>query len=184
MNEHSDAIEIPRTGEKLIFVKRPRNTNGELVEIEFYIREFALAAARPHVHTNTEEVEVIAGAARMRTGQDEHSLGPGDKLVIPPGTVHFLRREGEEFLHFRLRFRPPMKVEALFETLFGLHSDGKNFRNPLQSAIMAREHETYLGGLPIWLQKPLIAAVAWIGRLFGYRPRYEKYSGPESQSAE
>jgi hypothetical protein len=68
-------------------------------------------------------------------------------------------QEGEEFLHFRLRFRPPMNVETLFETLFGLHRDGKNFRHPLQSAVMAREHETYLGGPPIWLQKPLIAAL-------------------------
>lgn len=184
MAERSDIIEIPRTGEKLTFVQRAADTNGELVEIEFFIREFALAAARPHVHTNTEEVKVIAGAARMRRGQEEHALGPGDSLIIPPGTVHFLRREGEDFLHFRLQFRPPMKVETLFETLFGLHRDGKNFRHPLQTAIMAREHDTYLGGLPIWLQKPIIAAVASIGRLFGYRPRYEKYSGPESHSAE
>jgi len=184
MGERSDVIEIPRTGEKLIFVKRPRDTNGELVEIEFFVREFALAAARPHIHTNTEEVEVIAGAARMRRGEEEQSLGPGDMLVIPPGMVHFLRREGEEFLHFRLRFRPPMKVETLFETLFGLHRDGKNFRHPLQMVVMAREHDTYLGGPPTWLQKPLIAALASIGRLFGYRARYEKYSGPESQSAE
>ncbi len=87
-------------------------------------------------------------------------------------------------MHFRLRFRPPMKVETLFETLFGLHRDGKNFRHPLQTVVMAREHDTYLGGPPIWLQKPLIAALASIGRLLGYRARYQKYSGPESQSAE
>ena len=184
MGERSDAIEVPRTGEKFVFLKRPRDTNGELVEIEFFVRDFALVAARPHIHTNTERVEVIAGTARMRRGREEQSLGPGDTLVIPPGMVHSLRREGEEFLHFRLQFRPPMKVETLFETLIGLHRDGKNYRHPLQSVVMAREHDTYLGGPPIWLQKPLIAALASIGRLLGYRARYEKYSGPESQSAE
>ncbi|MDO8615794.1 MAG: cupin domain-containing protein [Dehalococcoidia bacterium] len=184
MGERSDAIEVPRTGEKFVFLKRPRDTNGELVEIEFFVRDFALVAARPHIHTNTERVEVIAGTARMRRGREEQSLGPGDTLVIPPGMVHSLRREGEEFLHFRLQFRPPMKVETLFETLIGLHRDGKNYRHPLQSVVMAREHDTYLGGPPIWLQKPLFAALASIGRLLGYRARYEKYSGPESQSAE
>ena len=185
MGKRSDVIEIPRTGEKIVFLKRPRDTNGELLEIEFFVRDFALAAARPHIHTNTEERgEVIAGRARMRMGREEQSVGPGETLVIPPGMVHFLRREGEEYLHFRLQFRPPMKVETLFETLFGLHRDGKNFRHPLQTAVMAREHDTYLGGPPIWLQKPLIAALASIGRLLGYRARYEKYSGPESQSAE
>ena len=182
MGERSDVIEIPRTGEKLVFVKRPRDTNGELLEIEFFIRDFALAAARPHIHTDTEErVEVIAGTARMRRGRKEQSVGPGDTVVIPPGMVHYLRREGEESLHFRLSFRPPMKVETLFETLFGLHRDGKNFRHPLQSVVMASEHHTYLGGPPIWLQKPLIALLAAVGRLFGYRARYEKYSGPEGE---
>ncbi len=185
MGEHSDVIEIPRTGEKFVFLKRPRDTNGELFEIEFLVREFALAAARPHIHTDTEErVEVIAGTARMRRGQEEQSVGPGETVVIPPGMVHFLRREGEDFLHFRLQFRPPMKVETLFETLVGLHRDGKNFRHPLQTVVLAREHDTYLGGPPIWLQKPLFAALASIGRLCRYRARYEKYSGPESQSAE
>jgi mannose-6-phosphate isomerase-like protein (cupin superfamily) len=178
--ERSDVIESPRTGERLTFLRRPRDTNGELLEIEFFIREFALAASRPHIHTDTEErVEVMAGTARMRRGREEQSVGPGDTVIIPPGMVHYLRREGEEPLHFRLSFRPPAKEETLFETLFGLHRDGKNFRHPLQSVVMASEHHTYLGGPPIWLQKPLFAVLASIGRLLGYRARYEKYSGPE-----
>lgn len=180
MTGTGDVIEIPRTGERFVFLKRPRDTNGELFEIEFLVKEFALVAARPHIHTNEERVEVIAGAARMRRGREEQSLGPGDALVIPPGVVHSIRREGEEFLHFRLQFRPPMKVETQFETVIGFHRDGKNFRHPLLLAVMAREHDTYLGGPPIWLQKPLIALLAAVGRLFGYRARYEKYSGPES----
>jgi len=174
----SDVIEIERTGERFVFLKRPRDTKGELFEIEFFVREFALVAARPHIHTNEERVEVIAGTARMRRGREEQSLGPGETLVIPPGTVHSIRREGEEFLHFRLQFRPPMKVETMFETVIGLHRDGKSFRHPLQMAVLAREHDTYLGGPPIWLQTPLIAALAAVGRMFGYRARYEKYSGP------
>ena len=180
MGEREDVIEIPRTGEKFVFLKRPRDTNGELFEIEFFVRDFALVAARPHIHTNTEErVEVIAGRARMRKGREELSLGPGETVVIPAGVVHSIRREGEEFLHFRLQFRPAMKVETMFETVIGLHRDGKNFRHPLLAAVLASEHDTYLGGPPIWLQKPLIAVLAAVGRLFGYRARYEKYSGPE-----
>ncbi len=174
-----DVIEVPRTGEKFVFLKRPRDTNGELFEIEFFVRDFALVAARPHIHTNTERVEVIAGRARMRKGREELSLGPGEMVVIPAGVVHSIRREGEEFLHFRLQFRPPMKVETMFETVIGLHRDGKNFRHPLLAAVLAREHDTYLGGPPIRLQKPLIAVLAAVGRLFGYRARYEKYSGPK-----
>ena len=76
MSEHNDVIEIPRTGEKFVFLKRSRDTQGEAFEIEFFVREFALVAARPHIHLTAEErVEVIAGAALMRIGREEHRLG-------------------------------------------------------------------------------------------------------------
>jgi quercetin dioxygenase-like cupin family protein len=180
MSRLGDVVEIPRTGEKLVFATRPRDTNGELLEMEFFIREFALVAARPHRHTESEErLELIAGSARVRIGQKEQLLEPGEPVVIPPGIVHSIQREGEEFLHFRLQMRPPGKTETMFETVIGLHRDGKNFRNFLQSALLAKENDTYLGGPPIWLQKPIIVVATTIARIFGYRARYEKYSGPE-----
>ena len=51
-----------------------------------------------------------------------------------------------------------MKTETMFETLIGLHRDGKSLTNPLQAVVIAREHDTYLGGPPIWLQTPVIAS--------------------------
>jgi mannose-6-phosphate isomerase-like protein (cupin superfamily) len=180
MDERGDVIEIPRTGEKFVFLERSRDTQGEVFEIEFFVREFALVAARPHIHaTGEERVELIAGTARMRMGREERILRPGDAVVIPAGMVHSLRREGEEFLHFRMQMRPAMKTETMFETVIGLHRDGKNLTNLLQQMVLASEHSNYLGGPPIWLQKPAIAVGAAIGLLFGYRARYEKYSGPQ-----
>ena len=178
MAESRNVIEIPRTGEKFVFLKRSRDTQGEAFEIEFFVREFALVAARPHIHATTEErVEVIEGTARMGMGKQEKLLAPGEALVIPPGTVHFIRGEREEFLHFRLQMRPSMKTETLFETLIGLHREGKSLTNPLQQVVLANEHATYLGGPPIWLQKPVVSGGAALARLLGYRARYEKYSG-------
>jgi mannose-6-phosphate isomerase-like protein (cupin superfamily) len=185
MGQSRGVIEIPRTGEKFVFLKRSGDTQGEAFEIEFFVREFALVAARPHIHTTTEErVELIAGTARMGMGKQEKLLAPGEALVIPQGTVHFIRGEGEGFLHFRLQMRPSMKTETLFETLIGLHRDGKSLTNPLQQMILASEHATYLGGPPIWLQKPVISVGAALGRLLGYRARYEKYSGESAEDAD
>ena len=180
MDKSRDVIEVARTGEKFVFLKRSRDTQGEVFEIEFFVREFALVAARPHIHATTEErVELIAGTARVRMGREERIVGPGEAVVIPAGMVHFLRREGEEFLHFRLQMRPAMKTETMFETVIGLHREGKSLTNPLQAMVLASEHTNYLGGPPIWLQKPAIEVGAAIGRLLGYRARYEKYSGPQ-----
>ena len=111
VGERSQVIEIPRTGEKFVFLRRSRDTQGEAFEIEFFVREFALVAARPHIHARAEErVEVIAGTARMRRGREERNLGPGDTLVIPAGMVHGLQAPAEGFLHFRMQMRPSMKT--------------------------------------------------------------------------
>lgn len=180
MDESRDVIEIPRTGEKFVFLKRPRNTNGELLEIECFVREFA-PPERPHIHMKTEErVEVIEGTARLRMGSEERSMGPGETVAIPPGVVHTFQPHKGDLVHFRLEVRPGAQIETLWETVIGLHRDGKSFKNPLQMAVLASEQDTYLAGPPIWLQRPLIALVAAVGRLFGYRSRYEKYSGRES----
>ncbi len=175
-----DVTEIPRTGEKLTFLRRPGDTQGEVLEMEFFVREFALVAARAHIHTKSEErLEVIAGTARVRIGEEEQIVGPGEPVVIPAGTVHAIHGEPGQYLHFRLQMRPPMKTETMFETVIALHRDGKNFRGLLQSAVLAKEHDTYLARLPVWLQKPIITVLATVGRLMGRRARYEEYSGPE-----
>ncbi len=48
-----------------------------------------------HYHPNTEELYYfVAGAGRMRLGQDEAQVVAGDCVVIPPGTPHKLFNEG------------------------------------------------------------------------------------------
>jgi mannose-6-phosphate isomerase-like protein (cupin superfamily) len=179
--ERSQVIEIPRTGEKFVFLRRSRDTHGEAFEIEFFVREFASVAARPHIHAIGEErVSVVSGKALMRVGREARMVGPGEAVIIPAGKVHSLQRQGEEFLHFRMQMLPSMSTETMFETLIGLHQDGKSLSNPLQAVVLAREHATYLGGPPLWLQKPLIGFLARVAGTLGYRARYEKYSGHET----
>ncbi len=181
MTDPRDVFEIARTGEKFVFMAPPRDTNDQLLAIDFHVREFAPPA---HVHTKLEErVEVISGRARIWIGGKERVAEPGETVVLPPGVAHTFRAEGDEMLHFRCEVRPPLQMETLFETTFGLYRDGKADKrgqpNLLQNAVLARGNDGYLAGPPIWLQRPVIAALAAIGRLFGYRARYEKYSGPE-----
>ncbi len=181
MVRQSDVIEIPATGERFEFRKRARDTNGELLEIEFHVKEFS---APPHVHTRLEErVEVVSGRARVRAGRKEWTAGPGETVVFPPGVGHTFQAEGEEMLHFRCEVRPAL-MESGFETISGLYRDGKSNKrgqpNLLQSAILAQEYDAFLYGPPLALQKPAVAVLAAIGRLLGYRARYERYSGPES----
>ena len=179
MTKSRDVFEIPHTGEKFTFTKRPADTNGELLEIEFLVKQFFPPA---HIHADLEErVEILEGRARVRVGSKEWTAGPGETVVFAAGMAHGFRAEGDEMLRFRCEIVPPREMESLFETIFGRYRDGKADKhgqpNLLQSAVLADENRGYLAGPPIWLQKPGIAALAFIARRLGYKSRYEKYSG-------
>jgi len=48
-------------------------------------------ATLAHYHRASEEIYLVArGRGRMRLGSEERPIGPGDCVVIPPGTVHQL----------------------------------------------------------------------------------------------
>ncbi|HZL88160.1 MAG TPA: cupin domain-containing protein [Pirellulaceae bacterium] len=59
------------------------------------------AATRPHYHARTEEIYyVLSGTGRMKIGDQERLVGPGDAVAIPPGSVHTIVNAGSETLKF------------------------------------------------------------------------------------
>jgi mannose-6-phosphate isomerase-like protein (cupin superfamily) len=49
----------------------------------------------PHCHNTSEELyHVIQGEGRMSLGSETFSVGPGDTVCIPPGTVHSIENIG------------------------------------------------------------------------------------------
>lgn len=52
------------------------------------------AASVAHSHDREEVVVVLAGEAIARVGDEEHRLGPGDTLIVPPGVVHQVSNPG------------------------------------------------------------------------------------------
>jgi mannose-6-phosphate isomerase-like protein (cupin superfamily) len=52
-----------------------------------------------HLHHRAEELYwFTAGRGRLRVGDEEREVGPGDCVVIPPGTAHKLWNIGEDAL--------------------------------------------------------------------------------------
>jgi mannose-6-phosphate isomerase-like protein (cupin superfamily) len=137
-----------------------------------------------HVHRFQEErTEVLSGTLGMRVGGQELLLTAGQKAVGPPGVPHaWWNPSGEEEVRFVSGIRPGLEVETFFETLLGLARDGKTIgailRNPLQLAVLADEIASWLVLRPV--EKVVfapVAALAFVGKLLGYRARYLKYSG-------
>lgn len=185
MAKSGDVILNPIYGERVVFRKTAKETNGELLEFEDFAQPGAIGAPE-HVHPNAEEhFMVVSGTARATVGKSEHTINAGAELVIPAGTPHRIWNPTDEEVHAVLQNRPALRLETFLETMFGLVVDGKTndngIPNLLQMAVIAREHFGDVHGTrpPLAVQKVLFAVLAPIGKLRGYRVRYPQYSGEE-----
>src|SRR6187455_3637490 len=78
----------PVTGERIVFLRRARDTAGELLEMMVYMAPGGFVAT-PHVHPKQEERFEIGGAEVIfRIGRVERRYRPGDIVIVPPGTPH------------------------------------------------------------------------------------------------
>jgi len=94
------------------------------------IRNQSLAEARlapgcsteAHHHVAAEEIYyVLEGRASMRLGAETRTVGPGDAIAIPPGTVHQITNIGSTVLKFLCCCAPAYEH---FDTLLGGDEDG------------------------------------------------------------
>jgi len=183
MAQPGDTVEIPATGERFVFLRTSAETGGEVLELEFHVNPGGFSA-RPHVHWDVEErVKVVSGRVLVTVSGEEQVLGPGESAVVPARQGHMVEVTGDEQAVFVVQVAPARGFEELFETIFGLYRDGKigadGRGNLLQDAVISRRHNSFLAGPPIFAQRPVLAVLALVGWLFGFRARYERYSGPE-----
>ncbi len=181
MAKPGDVIENPVTGERIVFRKTARDTNGELLQFELLLKPHGFVPAE-HIHSRQEErVEVTSGLVRYRLGGEEEDLSAGQAAVLPPAIPHTLWNDTDDEAHILMEVRPALSVETALETLFGLARDGKTnnkgMPNPLHGALLAREYDLFLAGPPIPLQRAGMTVLAPLARLLGYRARYPQYSG-------
>jgi quercetin dioxygenase-like cupin family protein len=120
MARSGDRIENPATGERVTFLRTAADTGGELLELELeWLRPGQRAPE--HVHPQMEErYEVLSGTGAFRVGDDEQTAGPGDVVVVPPGTPHLGWNPTDKPVHLKVQFRPALRWEDFIERLFAL----------------------------------------------------------------
>ncbi|MFB6160184.1 MAG: cupin domain-containing protein [Haloferacaceae archaeon] len=107
MSEATDAAPVLRRGDEVEYepVDAAEGlSKGVLLDESdgaphFAVRRFTLdPGAEVPKHTNAVEHEqyVLAGGYVVGIGDEEHVVEPGDALLIPAGTVHWYRNEGDE----------------------------------------------------------------------------------------
>ena len=179
----------PVQGDTLVFREPARDTGGALLSGIWT----AVGGTPLHVHPLQEEdFEVLSGTFVIQIEDEHRSLVEGEEATVPPDTPHrFYNEDDQEEGRLLFELRPALNTEILFETLYGLATDGNTDRNglpkPLQLAVILNglnKGEIYLATPPIAVQKALFALLSPLGKLVGYRDHYPKYSGADTPSEE
>jgi mannose-6-phosphate isomerase-like protein (cupin superfamily) len=59
------------------------------------------ASTTRHYHPRAEEIfYLLEGTGRMRIGEEQRDVGPGDAIAIPPGVIHTITNTGAGTLRF------------------------------------------------------------------------------------
>jgi len=191
MARTGEQIVNPRTGQQMIFRQTAGDTGGALLRIESVNPPHGPAEPE-HVHPAQESsTEVLAGALHFRVRGEVRLVRAGEKIVIPPNTPHHFWNEGEDDARAIQEFRPALRTELFFETLFALAQDGKlderGMPSLLQMAVLVPAYGREIRPTsPPWL---LLRALTWllgpIALARGYRgvyppSRVEASSAPAS----
>src|SRR5918997_1509274 len=186
MAKAGDKLYNPVQGDSLVFWRTARDSGGELMSGELVV---APSGGNPlHVHPLQEEhFEVLSGTFGVQIGAEQRSLGEGEEATVPPGTPHrWFNEDDQHEARVSVELRPALNSETFFETLYGLARDGKTNKNGvpnlLQQAVTLNginKGEIYLASPPVAVQKALLAALAPVGRLLGYKDHYPKHSAED-----
>ncbi|GAB3771434.1 mannose-6-phosphate isomerase-like protein (cupin superfamily) [Nocardioides ginsengisegetis] len=164
-----DAIENPVSGERITFVRTSEQTGGALAEMDLELSPAAFLAAE-HIHRSQEEkFEVVEGRILLRCAGVETVSGPGESVVVPPGSPHSWAPYGGAGARVRLTFTPGAGIEQFFDDFFRLAREGRmNAKGmpPLTtSARLGLAHDLYLAGPPVPLQRAAFRVLVGVSRL-------------------
>jgi quercetin dioxygenase-like cupin family protein len=175
-------IECPPRGERVVFLQTVDETNGKLLQLDYYATPGG-GYLTPHLHRVFEEqFEIISGVATYAIEGVEKKAYPGEVFSIPPGVRHAnpWNKEGPDVLYLRQNVSPPAYAELFFETLYGcvregFHSTSDLELNFFQFALSVQTFgtETYGADVPLFFQLAAVPVLAFIARnLLGYKPYY------------
>jgi quercetin dioxygenase-like cupin family protein len=121
--------------------------------------------AGPHWHpVLVEEFTVVRGRVAFRLGRGRRTVGPGETVAVPAGTVHAFASEKPDLVLDHV-VRPPAQHRRMFEFWHSLDAAGRTSRagvprNPLDLALLWSLQDGYLAGPPAWLQRMVLGPLA------------------------
>jgi mannose-6-phosphate isomerase-like protein (cupin superfamily) len=179
-------IENPLSGERITFLATAEETGGEYVKIRNETSAGAQGVVMHYHLSYTEAFEVVEGNLDVCVGSKENHrvLAGGESVFVPLNTAHRFWNSGTEPVVFEVEIRPARSFEQALRAQFGLVQDGKTNdkaipKNVLELALIYELSESFIVGMPLFLQKAIFGALAKIARWRGYDPEFSKYTRPD-----
>jgi mannose-6-phosphate isomerase-like protein (cupin superfamily) len=191
MAHAGDTIEGPTIGQKIRFEVTGNDNGGEITICNHFVAPKPESIGPPlHTHkSQSEHYRVITGTFGVHIDGEDHVMGPGEDIYVPAMVPHYWWNEGTEEAHVILEFRPAETIDAFFETMFGLSRDGKldiqrhpgrppsaRPKNLLQAVALSYDHGIGICDVPAPIQRYFFPVAVLVGRTFGIRGSYAKYS--------
>src|SRR4051794_27001802 len=118
MAKPGDVIENPRIGARLVFLRTGQETDGQLLEMDLFVKPGCKAPPR-HIHSGQEErFKVVAGSLTTWVSGKESMLYAGELSTAPKGALHTWWNSGESEAHVRVEFRPAFKGDRALEAIY------------------------------------------------------------------
>jgi quercetin dioxygenase-like cupin family protein len=166
------------------YIETANDTRGERVVMKATINQKGRLVPN-HMHVLQDETfEVLSGKLTVCKDGKIYAIGAGEKVVLSKNEPHNHYNSEDIPLTYIQTVTPALDFDYLVENLVGLATDGKS-RNGnyglVQELVTLKylDSKTLLADIPVGIQKILMHTIAPLGRLFGYRAIYKKYSAIE-----
>jgi mannose-6-phosphate isomerase-like protein (cupin superfamily) len=144
-------------------------SRGESLLLEIRLAAGSAGSGPLHYHLRqTERFEVLDGRLHLRIGRERRVLGLGDTAFVPARTNHcFYTTDSPATLRAELRpagtFEQGLRLVAATGTAL--------YRRPLLLPLILQLTETYVPGVPLAVQRAVIATLASLARRI-YSPEF------------
>ncbi|NJS40358.1 MAG: Hsp70 family protein, partial [Rhodobacteraceae bacterium] len=133
-----------------------------------------------HVHLHqSERFSVLEGTLSVTFAGRTRLLTVGEEVTIPPAARHTYANGGGNLLRIEVTLFPALRGQRMFESIYGMQRTGRlppaSLLDLLALAALCHEHGFYVGPVPVWLMRPVMAlgaALAWIVGAAAWQPDY------------
>jgi 1,2-diacylglycerol 3-beta-galactosyltransferase len=162
----------PISGERIVIQQNAAQTGGRLLSFDLFLPPGGHVPAR-HVHPSQEErFTVLEGQMHFRLGHRRRKIvaGPGETVLVPPGTVHWFGNPGREISLARVEARPALRLQEAFEHTAAMEVVQRfpGVRTPrvsdLAAFLIEYQRELAVPDVPAWTVRTFLAPLAWMGR--------------------